>query len=93
MASLLPVTTSFAQRKLSLGYRNARLLSPLGAIPAGHVVAAHEFHYSTVAEQQTTDALFTASDALGNDLGAVGLQRGSVSGSYLHMIDLRPEAA
>ena len=93
MASLLPVTTSFAKRKLSLGYRNARLLSPLGAVAAGHVVATHEFHYSTVAEQQTADALFIASDALGNDLGAVGLQRGSVSGSYLHMIDLRPAAA
>ncbi|WP_040304630.1 cobyrinate a,c-diamide synthase [Ahrensia sp. R2A130] len=93
MAGLLPVTTSFAERKLSLGYRNARLLSQLGPIPAGSVLAGHEFHYSTVVAQENDRPLFAASDALGQDLGQLGLQRGSVSGSYLHMIDLRPEAA
>ncbi|MEM1316705.1 MAG: cobyrinate a,c-diamide synthase [Pseudomonadota bacterium] len=92
MAGLLPVTTSFADRKLSLGYRNARLQQPLGGIAAGRICAAHEFHYSTVSQQGDADPLFEAKDAHGNDLGPMGLQRDGVSGSYLHIIDLRAEA-
>jgi cobyrinic acid a,c-diamide synthase len=32
-------------------------------------------------------------DALNNDLGSAGLQRGQVAGSYMHLIDLAGEAA
>src|SRR5262249_49071956 len=45
MTGLLAHATSFAKRRLHLGYREARLLaeSPIG--PAGSVVRGHEFHY------------------------------------------------
>src|SRR5262249_39686872 len=48
MTGLLGHATSFARRKLQLGYREARLLadSPLGA--AGTVIRGHEFHYATL---------------------------------------------
>jgi cobyrinic acid a,c-diamide synthase len=47
----------------------------------------HEFHYSTLIRQGEGQALFTARDANGSDLGSYGLQTGSVAGSYLHLID------
>ena len=54
MAGLLPVSTSFAKRKLSLGYRAARLRGdhPLGR--AGTVLRGHEFHYATGMEDSVT---------------------------------------
>src|SRR5260370_1355758 len=47
MAGLLPLATSFADRRLHLGYRAATLLGggPLG--PAGARFRGHEFHYAT----------------------------------------------
>ena len=51
MAGLLPVVTSFAARKLHLGYRQGTLLadSPLGK--AGGAFRGHEFHYATVVSE------------------------------------------
>jgi cobyrinic acid a,c-diamide synthase len=86
MAGLLGHATSFARRKLHLGYREARLLAdgPVGR--AGTVLRGHEFHYATTLAA-AGEALFTATDSYGVDLGAVGLRRGSVAGSFIHLID------
>ena len=87
MAGLLPLVTSFAQRRLSLGYRSAALLAqgPLG--PAGSGFRAHEFHYATVTHEGAADRLWSMTDAAGTDLGICGLRRGSVFGSFIHLID------
>ncbi|HEX6958729.1 MAG TPA: cobyrinate a,c-diamide synthase [Ferrovibrio sp.] len=87
MAGLLPVATSFAQRRRHLGYRCIVALAdtPLG--PAGSRFRGHEFHYSTQSETGAAAPLFRASDAEGNDLGPLGAQAGRVFGSYLHLID------
>ena len=82
MAGLLPLTTSFATRKLHLGYRQ---LNPLGG-PWNKPLRAHEFHYSTIASEGKADRLFAASNAAGQDLGIIGLKRGNVMGSYAHII-------
>ena len=87
MCGLLRLETSFARRKLHLGYRN---VTGLAGRFAGQQFAAHEFHYS-VALKEEGQALFSASDALGADLGSCGLVEGSVSGSYMHLIDQRGE--
>jgi len=89
MAGLLPLKTSFAERRMHLGYRNATLAAdgPLGT--AGDCYAAHEFHYATIVEQGAAGALFTATDAAGTDLGAMGLDVGNVMGSFIHLIDRR----
>jgi cobyrinic acid a,c-diamide synthase len=89
MAGLLPVETSFAQRKLHLGYRNAVLSAqtPLG--PAATVYGAHEFHYASTVGLGDARPLFDLSDAAGNDLGPAGLQSGNVFGSFIHLIDHR----
>ncbi len=82
MAGLLPVTTSFAQRKLHLGYRQ---LKPLGG-PWSKPLRGHEYHYSTIESEGKADRLFMASDAAGESLGSIGLRRGNVMGSYAHII-------
>ena len=82
MAGLLPLTTSFATRKLHLGYRQ---ITPLGG-PWTKPLRGHEFHYSSVANEGKADRLFKASDAAGEDLGPIGLKRGNVMGSYAHII-------
>ncbi len=82
MAGLLPVTTSFKTRKLSLGYRQ---LHPINGPWTGNL-RGHEFHYSTITKQTTTNPLFAAKDAAGNELGTIGQRLGNVMGSYAHVI-------
>lgn len=83
MAGLLALETSFANRKLHLGYRR---MTPLAqAWPGLEPVTGHEFHY-TSATRAEGDPLFAVSDAAGRDLGTMGLVRGSVAGSYAHII-------
>ena len=83
MAGLLPVTTSFARRKLHLGYRR---LKHDGALPFPHALKGHEFHYSTIERQEAATPLFHAEDAASRDLGPMGLRRNRVMGSYAHVI-------
>jgi cobyrinic acid a,c-diamide synthase len=87
MAGLLPLETSFAARRLHLGYRSARLVADTALGPAGTIFRGHEFHYSQVLVEAGADALFEAADASGRTLGAMGLRRGSVMGSFIHVID------
>ncbi|MBY0362621.1 MAG: cobyrinate a,c-diamide synthase [Phreatobacter sp.] len=90
MAGLLPVTTSFAKRKMSLGYRlvTTEAASALG--PAGTALSGHEFHYATIAQAAAEGVLGTARDAEGTVLGPVGHVRGHVSGSFFHAIARLP---
>ena len=84
MAGLLPLVTSFKERKRHLGYRR---LTPLEGAPSYLQSASHghEFHFTT-AISATGQALFEAGDATGAPLGTTGLIKGSVCGSYCHII-------
>jgi len=86
MAGLLPVETSFAERKLHLGYREiaTAAATPLGA--AGARFRGHEFHYARETGG-AGDPLFQAADAHGRGLGLFGRRQGLVLGSFLHLID------
>lgn len=86
MAGLLGHITSYAKRKMNLGYREAHLLcdSPVGA--AGDVIRGHEFHYSRLVTHGEDAPLARLADALGRDLGPSGGRRGHVSGCYFHAI-------
>jgi cobyrinic acid a,c-diamide synthase len=83
MLGLLDLETSFARRKLHLGYRR---VEASGGFGLGKSFTAHEFHYST-ALREKGETLFCATASDGSDLGRIGLRRGSVCGSYLHLID------
>ncbi len=87
MAGLLPLATSFASRKLQLGYRQ---LTPLPGAPWQRPLRGHEFHYSTIANEGHADRLFEARDAAGKALPTMGLRRGKVMGSYAHIISEAP---
>jgi cobyrinic acid a,c-diamide synthase len=86
MAGLLGLETSFAQRKMQLGYRTAELLhdGPLGR--AGTQFKGHEFHYATIVTQGDDEAFAMAADAYGNAPVAAGSRRGNVTGSFFHLI-------
>lgn len=88
MLGLLPLVTSYAARKRHLGYRRLRSLAP--DFLAGQFTA-HEFHYSSVISEGEADRLFEAEDALGEAHGSVGLRRGAIAGSYMHLIDVAGE--
>ena len=86
MAGLLQVETSFAKRRLHIGYRRARLLAdgPLGS--AGETIMGHEFHYAGVL-QAGDEPLVDCRDATGAVVPEAGARRGSVSGTFFHAID------
>lgn len=86
MVGLLGHATSFAKRKLHLGYREARLLadSPIGA--AGSIVRGHEFHYATMSEPGNDEPLVDLADSQGAPIGAHGGRRGHVTGTFFHAI-------
>ena len=87
LTGLLPLETSFATRRLHLGYRRVALSAdaPLGS--AGSYFRGHEFHYAKVINEGPGPALFSCADASGRDLGPSGLIDGRVMGSFIHLID------
>lgn len=93
MLGLLPVTTSFAERRLYLGYREVVTCTPSLLGPAGARFAGHEFHYASIVTEAGDTPLFDARDARGNALGRVGRRVGTVAGSFIHLIDRRDDAA
>jgi cobyrinic acid a,c-diamide synthase len=88
MTGLLRLETSFAQRRLHIGYRRARLKAscPLG--DGGAEVLGHEFHYAS-ALSSDDEPLVECRDATGAPVAEGGGRRGSVSGTFFHFIDRR----
>jgi cobyrinic acid a,c-diamide synthase len=86
MAGLLSVRTSFAKRKMQLGYRDACLAAAncLGA--RGTRLKGHEFHYASVVAMGTDEPFATVADAYGSDPAPAGSRRGHVTGSFFHVI-------
>jgi len=86
MAGLLPLTTSFAKRKLHLGYRAVRLAvdCPIGFKDS--VVRGHEFHYASIIKQGYAVSLGEATDANGSSLGSAGICMGNVTGTFFHFV-------
>ena len=82
MAGLLGVETGFAAPERHLGYRRLRRVA---SAPLPERILGHEFHYTSALAEEG-EPLFEAWDREGNSLGPAGLCRGSVSGSYMHMI-------
>jgi cobyrinic acid a,c-diamide synthase len=86
MLGLLGHATSFARRRLHLGYREARLLEDGAIGKAGSRLRGHEFHYACTSDPGADAPLALLSDALGRELGPAGGRRGRVSGSFFHAI-------
>jgi cobyrinic acid a,c-diamide synthase len=85
MTGLLGLETSFARRKMNLGYRRARLLADAAGAPAGAILAGHEFHYASVLSQPDAP-LAEVTDAAGASTPQCGSRRGRVTGAFFHLI-------
>ena len=85
MTGLLGLVTSYAQRRLHLGYRAATLLAPMPGHAAGARLRGHEFHYSSILAQPDAP-LAQVTDAEGTVVAETGSCRGTVSGSFFHLI-------
>lgn len=90
MLGLLPLATSFANRKRHLGYR---VMEPLSGSPWQVPLKGHEFHYASIVHEGEGERLFKLRDALGEERGEAGLRVGSVAGSFLHVIDFAGDVA
>ncbi|WP_025031841.1 cobyrinate a,c-diamide synthase, partial [Nitratireductor aquibiodomus] len=62
MLGLLGHVTSYAKRKMNLGYRQATLMSDCAIGSKGETIRGHEFHYSRLVEPGSDDPLATLAD-------------------------------
>jgi cobyrinic acid a,c-diamide synthase len=85
MAGLLGLETSFAKRRMHLGYRLARLDAPMPGHEAGTALRGHEFHYATILNQPDAPLAHVV-DANGAAVPETGSRLGHATGSFFHMI-------
>jgi cobyrinic acid a,c-diamide synthase len=85
MTGLLGLETSFAKRRMHLGYRVADLTAPIPGHPQGSRLRGHEFHYASILAQPDAP-LATVSDANGAGVAETGSYRGRVTGTFFHLI-------
>jgi cobyrinic acid a,c-diamide synthase len=85
MTGLLGLQTSFAQRRMHLGYRLAELASPIPGYQTGSRLRGHEFHYSTILTQPDPP-LALVRDATSAAIAETGSRRGLVTGTFFHLI-------
>lgn len=94
MAGLLGLETSFAKRKMHLGYRKADLNASIPGHPAKAALRGHEFHYaSIISEPDTPLARITDSNDL--EVPETGSFRrfeggGQATGTFFHLIAEAP---
>jgi cobyrinic acid a,c-diamide synthase len=86
MTGLLGHSTSFAKRKLHLGYRSARLLADNVLGRGGTIVRGHEFHYASLTAAGDDAPFAELRDGEGRVLGNAGGRRGRVTGTFFHAI-------
>jgi cobyrinic acid a,c-diamide synthase len=86
MAGLLGVETSFEKRRMTLGYREARIASDCALGTAGFVLRGHEFHYATIVASGSDDPFAFVRDVYGAPEASSGSRRGRVTGSFFHVI-------
>ena len=85
MMGLLGLETSFAKRKMHLGYRHAELRANMPGFAVGAQLRGHEFHYATILAQPDP-ALASVRDANGAAVAETGSRRGRVTGTFFHLI-------
>ena len=86
MAGLLSVQTSFAKRRMTLGYRKATLAADGALGRAGSRFRGHEFHYATIVSLGDDPPFAFVRDASGSPPEPAGSRRGRVTGGFFHAI-------
>lgn len=85
MAALLDHRTSFARRRMTLGYRRAIVQADGILGRCGTTLRGHEFHYSTCVPG-VDEPLASLQDGAGIVLPSAGSRRDMVTGSFFHVI-------
>ncbi|MGY4427327.1 cobyrinic acid a,c-diamide synthase [Bradyrhizobium sp. JR6.1] len=85
MASLLGLETSYAKRRMHLGYRLAELAAAMPGHGPGARLRGHEFHYSTIIAQPDMP-LAVVRDATGSIVAETGSRRRNATGTFFHLI-------
>ena len=85
MTGLLGLETSFAKRRMHLGYRQAELIAGMPGHAQGAQLRGHEFHYASIATQPDPP-LAAVRDANGVEVAETGSRRGRVTGTFFHLI-------
>ncbi len=85
MAGLLGLETSFAKRRMHLGYRLAELTAGMPGHKQGARLRGHEFHYASILAQPDPP-LASVRDANGTEVAETGSRRGRVTGTFFHLI-------
>ena len=85
MTGLLGLETSFAKRRMHLGYRLADLAVPIPGHKQGSRLRGHEFHYASILAQPDAP-LASVHDATGATVAEQGSHRGRVTGTFFHLI-------
>jgi cobyrinic acid a,c-diamide synthase len=86
MTGLLGHWTSFATRKLHLGYRTARLLSAGMLGGSGTLIRGHEFHYASLMSAGDDEPFAEIAAGAGKAPEKTGGRRGRVTGTFFHAI-------
>jgi cobyrinic acid a,c-diamide synthase len=86
MAGLLGIETSYEKRRMTLGYREARIASHCALGLKGALLRGHEFHYATVVVDGGDDPFALVRDVYGSPEAPSGSRRGRVTGSFFHVI-------
>ena len=86
MTGLLSHATSFAKRKLQLGYRSAHLIADTALGRRNTTLRGHEFHYALLTSNGDDEPFAELADAQGRALGHAGGRRGRVTGTFFHTI-------
>lgn len=89
MLGLLGLETSYAKRRMHLGYRRAEPVAPLPGLGL-QPLRGHEFHYASILSQPDA-ALAHVTDANGTEVPETGSHRaqpggGRVTGTFFHLI-------
>lgn len=90
MAGFFKLTTSFEKRRMHLGYRLARLASPIPGHREGARLRGHEFHYASILAHDDAPLAHVV-DASGAAVPETGSSKtfdggGRVTGSFFHLI-------
>jgi cobyrinic acid a,c-diamide synthase len=85
MTGLLGLETSFAKRRMHLGYRQAELIAGMPGHAQGAQLRGHEFHYASILAQPDPP-LAAVRDANGAEVAETGSRRGHVTGTFFHLI-------
>jgi cobyrinic acid a,c-diamide synthase len=85
MTGLLGHSTSFAQRKLHLGYRTARLLADCVVGRKRSLIRGHEFHYALLTSAGDDEPFAEIADSESSTT-VTGGRRGRVTGTFFHAI-------